>query len=338
MGEGGIVLKVLVTGGGGFLGLGVCRALVEAGYEVTSFSRGGYPALEGIGIGTIRGDLGDRGTVLKAVKGMDAVVHTAAKVGFWGKYEDFHRTNVLGTENVVAACRKNGTSNLVFTSSPSVVFGGKDIEGADESIPYPPFHGAFYNRTKAESERFVLSSNGEELRTVALRPHLIFGPGDDRLVPRLVQAARYGRLRRIGSGKNIVDTVYIDNASEAHVLALKALESNPGARGRAFFITNGEPRNAWEMIDRLLSVAGAPAIRGSVPKGVAMAGAGLLELSHRILRRKGEPMVTRFLLDELTTSHWFDISAAKKELGYVPMISIDEGIRRYGEYLKEHPI
>ena len=331
-------MRVLVTGGGGFLGAAICHMLRDKGQEVTSFSRGGHPELVRSGVGTISGDIGDLRTVVDAVRGMDAVIHTAARVGFWGPYHEFHRTNVEGTENVIEACRRNGVRYLVFTSSPSVVFDGNDMEGADESAPYPAEHGSHYNRTKAASERMVLSANGHGIWTIALRPHLIWGPGDDRLLPRLVQGARAGRLKRLGDGKNVVDMVYIENAAEAHILALNALKENPQCRGRAYFITNGEPVNAWEAIDDFLALAGAPPIKGSIPKWTAMAGAGTLELIHFLLRRKGEPMVTRFLVEEMTSSHWFDISSARRDLGYGPMISTAEGMRRYRKYLKDHPI
>lgn len=331
-------MRVLVTGGGGFLGAAICHMLRDQGHKVTSFSRGSYPDLGKGGIMTISGDIGDRRTVVDAVRGMDAVIHTAARVGFWGPYQEFHRTNVEGTRNVIEACRRNGVGYLVFTSSPSVVFDGKDMEGANEMVPYPAKHGSHYNRTKAASERMVLSANGDGLWTIALRPHLIWGPGDDRLLPRLVQGARAGRLRRLGDGSNVVDMVYIENAAEAHILALKALKENPRCRGRAYFITNGEPVNAWDAIDDFLALAGAPPIKGSIPKWTAMVLAGIMELAHFLLRRRGEPIVTRFLVEEMTSSHWFDISSAKRDLGYGPGITTAEGMKRYGEYLKDHSI
>jgi len=321
--------KALVTGGGGFLGKALIKGLVEEGFDVTSFSRGTYPDLERIGVRTVQGDITDASLLTTVLKDKDVVFHTAARVGFWGKYEDFHRVNVQGTMNILAACRRNGVKYLVHTSSPSVIFDGKDMEGVDESVPYSKDPGSNYSRTKQEAEKLVLRSSSENLRTIALRPHLIWGPGDQQLVPRLMDAARKGRLKVIGDRTKKVDTVYIDNAVRAHILAFKALRENDEACGRPFFITNGEPMGTWDLIDRFLELDGIHPVKGRVPLWAALAGAGALETVHWLLRKKGEPMLTRFLVKELSTSHWFDIGAAKRELGYVPKISIDEGLRRY---------
>ncbi len=329
--KGGI--RALVTGGGGFLGKALIKGLIEEGFDVTSFSRGSYPELEKMGVRTIQGDVTDSSDVNLALRDMDVVFHTAAKVGFWGRFEDFHKVNVQGTLNILASCKRNGVKYLVHTSSPSVIFDGKDMEGVDESVPYPKDAGSNYSRTKGEAERLVLRSSSETLRTVSLRPHLIWGPGDHQLVPRLMEAARKGRLRVIGDGRNKVDTVYIDNAVSAQILAYEALKENEGSWGRPFFITNGEPINVWELINRFLELDGIPPIKGRVPVWVAMAGAGALEASHWLLRKRGEPMLTRFLVKELSTSHWFDISAARKELGYVPKVSLDEGLEIYKKAL-----
>jgi len=327
--------RALVTGGGGFLGKAIVRELLEDGFNVSSFSRGSYPELEGMGVLSHRGDLGDAAAVSEAVEGNDVVFHTASRVGFWGRYEDFHRTNVEGTGNVIDACRNHRVRYLVYTSSPSVVFGGRDIEGADESIPYPKEHGSHYNRTKAIAERMVLGANGKDLMTLSLRPHLVWGPGDDRLVPRITDAARRGRLRVVGHGRNTVDMVYVDNAARAHLLAYEALRNNPACRGKAYFITNGEPVNTWEAIDRFLDIQGLPPLKGGVPKWAAMVLASIVEAVHTIAGKEGEPMVTRFLIEELTTSHWFDISAAGRDLGYVPHVTMEEGMKAYSRYLKE---
>ncbi len=323
------VVKALVTGGGGFLGKAVVSQLLDRGYEVSSFSRGPHPELERMGAMTVQGDISKGPDVLGALKGMDVVFHTAAKVGFWGKYAEFHRINVDGTQNVLKACRKNNIRYLVHTSSPSVVFDGKDMEGVDESAPYARNPGSHYNRTKTIAEKSVLRSNNEELRTISLRPHLIWGPGDQQLVPRIMDAAREGKLRIIGDGRKKVDTVYIDNAARAHLLAYDALLENDNASGRPFFISNGEPKNTTELINRFLKLVDIPPIEKKVPRWIALLGAGGLEAVHSLLRLKGEPMITRFLVEELSTSHWFDISAARKELGYVPEVSIEEGLRRY---------
>ncbi|MBI3722772.1 NAD-dependent epimerase/dehydratase family protein [bacterium] len=321
-------MKALVTGGGGFLGKAIVLALLGRGDSVRSFARGDYPELVSLGADVVRGDIEDAASVRAACRGVEVVFHVAAKAGIWGKREEFYGPNVRGTENVLAACSSEGVSRLVFTSSPSVVFSGKDIEGADESLPYPGSYHSFYAETKALSEKLVLAANGERLATVALRPHLIWGPGDNHLVPRIVARARAGVLRRIGRGDNKVDTIYVDNAVSAHLLAADRLAPGSKVAGNAYFLSNGEPRPLWEMIDRILAAAGVPPVERSVSHGMARLAGATFELTHKLLGLAGEPRMTRFLADELATSHWFDISAARRDLDYKPAVSIDEGLVR----------
>ncbi|MDP6935477.1 MAG: NAD-dependent epimerase/dehydratase family protein, partial [Myxococcota bacterium] len=235
-------MTVLVTGAGGFLGGAVARQLVERGETVRSFSRGEYPALAAMGIDVRRGDLADSDAVLAAADGCDAVIHVAARPGIWGKWDDYHRPNVLGTDNVIAACRTHGIGRLVFTSSPSVVVATEHTEAGDESLPYPSRYPAHYPATKALAEQAVLAANDATLSTVALRPHLVWGPGDNHLLPRMVTRSRAGKLALLGSGDNMVDTTWIEDAARAHLLALDRLEPGAACAGRAYFITQGEPR------------------------------------------------------------------------------------------------
>ncbi len=320
-------MRALVTGGGGFLGGAIVRALLKRGDAVRSFSRGDYPELRKAGVETVRGDLADAGAAFEAVKGCDIVFHAAGKPGLWGRYEDYYQTNVEGTRSIISACREHGVRRLVYTSSPSVVFGGEDIEGKDESLPYPETHEAHYPRTKAEAERLVRAADGPELATVSLRPHLIWGPGDNHLVPRIVARAKSGMLRRVGSSKK-VDTVYIDNAAEAHLLAADRLSPGSSVSGKVYFITNGEPRELWGFIDSILGAAGLPPVEGRVSPRLAYAAGVVLEGWHRLFGLDSEPRMTRFLARELSTAHWFDIGAARRELDYVPRVSIEEGLRR----------
>ncbi len=326
---------VLVTGGGGFLGEAVVRLLLERGFEVRSFSRGAYPDLERRGVRCFRGDLGDAEAVASAVAGCEAVFHVAAKAGVWGSYRDYHRANVVGTENVLAACGRHGIGKLIYTSSPSVVHGGGAIEGADESLPYPDHFEAPYPQTKAMAEQMVLAADGPDLMTVALRPHLIWGPEDNHLVPKIVARARSGRLKLVGDGSNLVDTVYIDNAARAHLDAFDHLESGAPCRGKAYFITNGEPRPIKEIIDRMVGAAGLPPVESFVPIGAAVALGRVLELGHRLFAPSKEPMMTAFLARQLGTPHWFDISAARRDLGYEPAITLDEGFERLARWFEE---
>ncbi|MGE3822335.1 MAG: NAD-dependent epimerase/dehydratase family protein [Isosphaeraceae bacterium] len=332
-----MALQALVTGGGGFLGGAIARRLVERGDRVRSLARGDYPALRAWGVETPRGDLADPGAVARAVRGMDVVFHVAAKAGIWGSAEDYRRANVEGTRNVIEACRNAGVKTLVYTSSPCVVFNGRDMEGADESAPYPSHFDASYPATKAEAERLVLAANGPELATVALRPHLIWGPGDHHLVPRILARARAGRLRRIGRGDPRIDATYVDNAADAHLLAADRLEPGSPIAGRAYFIAQGEPVPLWDLVDGILAAAGLPPVTRSLPLSVASVAAVLCETVYGALRVRSEPPLTRFMVRELATSHWFDLTAARRDLGYAPRVSTAEGLVRLAAWLRENP-
>ena len=324
--------KVLVTGGGGFLGSAILTRLVEKNYQVRSFSRNRYPGLSSMGIEQIQGDICDKTAIEHALQGVDLVFHTAAKAGIWGNYSDYYRTNVTGTQNVIAGCKKHHVSRLIYTSSPSVVFSGTDMAGVNESVPYPTTYHAYYPQTKAIAEQVVIKAAGQGLTTIILRPHLIWGPGDKHFVPRII--ARANRLIRVGNGKNLVDTVYIDNAAEAHILAAEALEKNPELSGNIYFISQGDPVPLWDMINHILKAAGLAPVRHSMPHSMAWLIGVMLEMTYRSFRINKEPRMTRFLADELAKAHWFDISAARKDLGYAPRISIKQGLGRLERWLQ----
>jgi len=326
-------MKALVTGGGGFLGGAIVRMLLKRGDEVVSYSRSSYPALAALGVEQFSGDIADKAALAAAAQDCDIIFHVAAKAGIWGSYSEYFRANVTGTEAVIAACRANGITRLVATGSPSVVFDGRDIEGGDESLPYPDHYEAHYPQTKMLAERTVLQANSVALATVSLRPHLIWGPGDNHLVPRIIQKARAGRLKRIGTRPCLADTVYIDNAAKAHLLAADRLHPGSPVAGKAYFITNDEPVPLWEMVDRILAAGGLPPVRGEIsPQLARLIGIGC-EKVWGLLRLSGEPPMTRFVANELSTAHWFDITAAKRDLGYCPEVSLEEGLKRLGEWL-----
>lgn len=321
-------MKALVTGGGGFLGKAIIRRLLAGGAEVRSLARGHYPELEATHVDARRGDVADRETVLEACRDRDIVFHVAAKVGLWGDYKEYHQANVVGTLHVIEACRSLGIQRLVFTGSPSVVFDGRDVEGWDESAPYPARFDSHYSRTKAIAEEMVLSANGAGLATVSLRPHLVWGPGDNHIVSRLIARGRAGQLRRIGNFNKLVDTTYIDDAAEAHWLAAERLRPGSPVAGRAYFISAGDPRPIWEVIDGILASAGVAPVTRSVPPALARAAARVLEAVYGLLRVQAEPRLTRFLVSQLSTAHWFDISAARRDFGYAPKVSVKEGLAR----------
>ncbi len=324
---------LLVTGGGGFLGKAIVRSLVAKGERVRSFSRRPYPELEQIGVSHICGDLADPNDVKLACQGVEAVFHVAARPGVWGQYADFFEPNVSGTLNVISACKAAGVKRLIYTSSPSVVFDGGDMEGVNESVPYPSHYEAHYPMTKAMAEQAVLKAAREGLPAVALRPHLIWGPGDNHLAPRLL--ARADKLRRVGKGTNKVDTIYIDNAAQAHILAEKRLSENPDFSGRTYFISQDDPIPLWQMVDHILAAGGRSPVTKTISPGMAWFAGAMCELVYYLLGKKSEPPMTRFVARELATSHWFNIEAAKRDLGYRPTVSTEEGLRRLAAWLKE---
>lgn len=321
-------MKALVTGGGGFLGSNLVKALLARGDQVRVLARGDYPELRALGAETVRGDITDAVATEKACEGVDVAFHTAAKAGGWGDPKEFEAINVTGTQHVVDGCRKAGVPVLVHTSSPSVVHGEGDLEGANESIPIATHFLAHYPRTKALSEQLARAASDTKLKVVALRPHFIWGPGDRHLLPRLLSRAKAGRLRRIGSRDPKSDTIYIDNCVHAHLLAADKLRAGAPLGGKAYFVSDDEPIGVWTMAEKMLAAAGAGPINRSVPPGVAYAVGSLLEGTYWLFRVQSEPLITRFAVSELTHAQWFDISAAKRELGYAPKVTIAEGLER----------
>jgi len=325
--------NILVTGGGGFLGKAIVTRLVESGENVRSFSRRFYPELKSMGVDQIQGDIGDNSEVIKACNGIQTVFHVAAKPGVWGNYKDYYKTNVSGTKNVIEACNNHHISKLVYTSSPSVVFNGMDMEGVDESVPYPDHFHAHYPKTKAIAEQLVVSASTDKLRTIILRPHLIWGPEENNFVPRII--AKAGWLKIVGNGRNLVDTVYIDNAADAHILAAENLDKNPDISGNVYFISQDEPVLLWGLINAILKAAGLEPVKGSIPKQMAWLLGTAFEFLYKVLHIKKEPPMTRFVAEELATSHWFDISAARRDLGYSPRVSTKEGLLLLENWLKK---
>ena len=359
----------LVTGGTGFLGRHLVERLLAQGRQVTVLGRTPAPELAARGVRFIRASLDDAEAVRAACAGAGTVFHTAAKVGVWGRYDDFFRTNVLGTRAILDGCRAHGVRRLIYTSTPSVVYNGRGLAGADESLPLTTACPSPYPLTKALAERAVLAANSPALRTVALRPHLIWGVGDPHLVPRLLAKARAGRLRIVGTGRNRVDLVHVENAVDAHLLAEAALTvchllddkqdraeqskherfpvdchliddnlpragAAPAAAGKAYFITNGEPGVLWDWINGLLIALGEPPVTKRISLGAAQVVGALCEGLWRALPLAGEPPMTRFVAAELAKDHWFDLGAARRDLGYVPRVSMAQGTAELVESLQ----
>jgi len=321
-------MKVLVTGGGGFLGGALCQGLLAQGDVPVSFQRRRSAALDALGVEQRLGDLADANAVLRACAGVDAVLHNAAKAGQWGSRESYFSANVTGTDNVIAACRAHGIQRLVYTSTPSVTHSGRTpVEGGNETnTPYGEHFKAWYPASKKLAEQRLLAANDAGLATVALRPRLIWGPGDTQLLPRLVDRAVAGRLRFVGDGDNRMDTTFVGNAVDAHLRALAALQPGAACAGRAYFISNGEPLSAREIVNDLLRAADAPEVDATIPFAVAYAAGAVLEAAWKLLRLDGEPPMTRFLAEQLSTPHWYDICAAERDFGYRPRTSVAEGL------------
>jgi nucleoside-diphosphate-sugar epimerase len=333
LGKVAFLMNVLVTGGTGFLGSAIVRMLIGKGHTAISFSRGAYPHLRATGVDLQRGDLTDIKALRQAASGCDAVIHTAAKAGVWGPVEDYERTNVLGTRNVIQVCQELKIRRLVYTSSPSVVFTGGDEDGIDESTPYAQRFLAEYPRTKALAEQAVLAANDKELATVALRPHLIWGPGDPYLVPRVLSRARDGKLALIGNGSNFVDSTYVDNAALAHLMALEKLAPEAACASKAYFISNGEPLPMETLLNHILAAADLPPITRHISPKLAYAAGAILEMVHGRLWPQHEPIMTRFVARQLSTSHWFQLDRARQDLGYQPLISLEEGFQHLRDSL-----
>ena len=326
------VENALVTGGGGFLGKAVVKKLLEEDVNVTSLSRNRYPQLEALQVRQIRGDICDRQTVDRAVEGMDTVFHVAARAGVWGSREEFYRPNVRGTENLIRACVEHKVDRFIYTSSPSVVFDGTDMEGVDETVPYPERYCGHYPETKAIAEKIVVKAAENGLSTITLRPHLIWGPEDTHLVPGIV--SRAGKLKKVGRTDDLVDTVYVDNAADAHVLAAKRLAEDPSLSGNIYFISQDEPVSKWKMANAFLKAAGLDPIQGRISAKTAWLAGWILEMVYGLFRIQNEPPMTRFVAKELATSHWFDISRAKSDLGYTPRVSTQEGLIHLEKWCK----
>lgn len=331
-------MKILVTGGGGFLGSAISRQLLARGDQVVALQRRAADELAHQGAEIVRGDICDLPLLLASARGCDAIIHTAGKAGVWGNYADYHRINVIGTEQVLQTCRKLAIPILVHTSSPSITHCGKDIEGEDESGPVATEFLSPYPATKAAAEHLVLAANSEQLMTTALRPHLIWGPGDPHILPHLAASVRKGKLALPGADK-VIDTVFVENAARAHVLALDELAgSGSGMRrcaGRSYYISNDQPMRQDEIIPMLLDAVGIHAVVRPIPPGLARTAGAVCETVWKLLRIKSEPPVTRFTAEQLSTSHWYDISAAKRDLGYRAEISIAEGLEILRERSKK---
>ena len=320
-------MKVLVTGGTSLVGTEVATRLARRGDDVVLFQRRPSAA----GFEQKLGDIADPAAVLAAVAGADAVVHVAARVGIVGDWADFERTNITGTANVIAAAQAEQIGRMVYVSSPSVAHTGTSLVGAGAGPAEPDRVSGHYARSKAEAELLALAASPAVVPVVAVRPHLIWGPGDTQLIGRIVERARQGRLATIGSGLALIDTTYVTNAADA---IIAALDRAPELAGRAFAVTNGQPRPIAEMISRIVTAAGYRPPRLRVPKRAARVGGLVAERVWDRADRDDEPPITSFLAEQLATAHWFDQRDTQTALQWEPAVSLDEGFVRLGEWFR----
>ncbi|MCG9730146.1 NAD-dependent epimerase/dehydratase family protein [Shewanella sp. Isolate13] len=332
------VTHAFVTGAGGFLGKAICERLLAAGVKVTGFARGEYSELSAMGIEMVKGDVADQQALLDGMQGCDLVFHVASKAGVWGSKRSYFSPNVDGARHIINACKKRNIERLVYTSTPSVTFAGVDEAGNDESAPYAEQFLNFYGESKAIAEQMMLAANGDKLSegkslgTTALRPHLIWGPSDPHLVPRVLERAKAGRLKLVGKQDKLVDTIYVGNAAYAHILAALKLccedASRTACAGQAYYLSNDEPITMAAMLNKILACKNLPPVTKRVPSNLAYVAGCILESVYGLLGKQDEPIMTRFVARQLSTSHYFDISAAKRDLGYQALVGIDEGMER----------
>lgn len=328
-------MKCLVTGGGGFLGRAIVELLISRGDRVRVLARNEYPDVVEMGAECLRGDIRNADDVSKACMGMETVFHAAALPGIWGHPKLFFETNVTGTRNIIDACKRRGVPKLIFTSSPSVVFAMKDENGIDERTPYPKKFYNIYSKTKALAEQAVLQSSGRDgLLACALRPHLIWGPRDNHLLPRLIERARTKKLRIVGDGTNKVDLTFVENAAIAHLFAGDVMNAKR-VSGEAYFISDGAPVVLWDWINTFLRRMNLKPVDRHVSTRTAYAAGFCFESLFWLIRRRKEPPMTRFLAKALSCSHYYDISKSKRDFGYKPLITNEEGIRKTLDWFKK---
>ena len=338
------VKRILITGGGGFVGRALVKRLLPYDVEIRVLGRNTYDDLSASGVDCYLGDIASHSDLIAASKNVDLVFHVAAKAGIWGKWDEYYNANCLGTENVLTACRENDIKKLVYTSTPSVVFNGEDICGAGHELAHATHFLCNYAKSKSIAEKNVLAAASDSFHVCAIRPHLIWGPGDPHLLPRLVEAGKKGALKRVGEGRNLVDISYIDNVAEAHLCAALALFDEkrlPVVNGQAYFIGQQEPVNLWGWINELFSRLQIAEIKDSVSFKTAYRLGAILEVVYSaasIFGNRKEPPMTRFVAEQLAKSHYFSHDTARDELLYRELVSTDEGMRRCVEWLQQKEV
>lgn len=317
--------RILVTGATSMIGRAVVERFIARGDDVSTLQR----SPSDLGVHEFNGSVIDAKVVDEAVAGQDTIIHLAAKVDLVGDWEDFVSINVEGTSTVLAAAREAGVKRFVYVSSPSVAHGGESIVGEGAAPADPDTTRGNYATSKAMAEQIALAASSDDMSVVAIRPHLVIGPGDTQLVERILDRARQGRLPLIGSGLALIDTTWVDNAADALIAAGDRADD---LGGRAFVVSNGEPRTVHELFARITTAAGIDWSDRSVPKAVAVAGGRLVEQVWDRTHREDDPPMTAFGAEQLSTAHWFDQRETRDALGWAPTVSLAEGFARLAEF------
>ena len=314
-------MRVLVTGASGMLGGAVARALAQRGDDVVLMQR--RPS--GLDLPERLVDLLDRDAVRSAVRDVDGVIHLAAKVNVVGPWAEYAAVNVEGTRTMLEEARSAGVGRFVQVSSPSVAHSGRSLVAAPAGPADPASARGSYSRSKALAEQLALAAHGPGFAVVAVRPHLVWGPGDTQLVARIVERGRKRRLALVDRGTALIDTTYVDNAADALVAALDAAES---AGGTAYVVSNGEPRPVAEILASICAAAGVPGPRVAVPFPVAWVAGAAADSIWSWRGRETDPPITRFLAEQLATAHWFDQRHTRQALRWSPRVTLDDGFAR----------
>ena len=329
-------MKILVTGGRGFLGKSIASKLLEMGYQVSSASRQVSKIKEDrSGVRHYSIDLTKEIKKTELLRDVETVFHVAAKAGVDGKYSDYYRANYIATKNILSACKISGVKNFIYTSSPSVVFNGEPIKNGKESLPYVDNTISPYSHTKALAEKEVLQSNCNlNFRTVSLRPHLIWGQGDPHLLPKVIARHKTGDLKIVGDGKNNVDLTHIDNVVHAHILAMEALFNNTAVGGNAYFITQNEPVPLWSWLNQIFEELGLPPLNKKVSFKKAYFAGHVAEKIWKTFNLPSELPMSRFVACQLSHDHWFSSHKAQRDFGYNPVLSMKVALEKTLPWLK----
>lgn len=314
---------VFVTGGSGFIGGRLIGRLVREGTAVRALARseGSARRVAELGAEPVRGDLGDRDALAAAAQGAELAFHLAAHLGDWGRWEDFERDNVTGTRNVLDACAGSGVRRFVHCGTEAALMAGKPLVAVDESAPLRPDSRAPYSATKARAEQAVREANRDGFETVVLRPRFVWGKGDTTLLPEMAAAVESGRFAWLGGGRNLTATTHVENVVEGLLLAAER-----GRPGEAYFVTDGEPVVFREFVTEMLATQGVMPPDRSLPAWTAAPLARIAEAAWKLLPLPGAPPMTTFRAWILTQECTIDISKARRELGYEPVISREQGL------------